>query len=321
MTAAAETVPLIASAVTFLVTLLLFVGLYFYYRQYSAKRTFVEKVRSSTGKGGPIEIEKVPFSSDQKVRTPVFKFLSRIGGRVAPVESEDYDRLKRRLITGGVRKPNASIVFWGTKCFLVLLFPFLFFVAELLFGRFVNTNIETGSYLLLTLAGFYLPDLWLYSRIQRRQDEIRKGLPDALDLLVVCVEAGMGLDSAIGRVAGEITLTHKTLGEELKLYGLEQRAGKSREASLKSLGARVDMEDVDSLVSLLAQTDKFGTSLAQALRVYSDTFRTKRYMRAEEIASKLGAKLLFPLILFIFPSLFVAILGPAVVSLMGTTMP
>ena len=194
-------------------------------------------------------------------------------------------------------------------------------LAGLVFGRFVNTNIETASYLFLTLGGFYLPDLWLYNRILRRQDEIRKGLPDALDLLVVCVEAGMGLDSAISRVAGEITLTHKTLGEELKLYGLEQRAGKTREAALKSLGARIDIDDVDSLVSLLVQTDKFGTSLAQALRVYSDTFRTKRYMKAEEIAARLGAKLLFPLILFIFPSLFVAILGPAVITLMGTAMP
>jgi tight adherence protein C len=122
-------------------------------------------------------------------------------------------------------------------------------------------------------------------------------------------------------VAGEITLTHKTFGEELKLYGLEQRAGKTREAALKSLGARIDIDDVDSLVSLLVQTDKFGTSLAQALRVYSDTFRTKRYMKAEEIAAKLGAKLLFPLILFIFPSLFVAILGPAVIKIMATTLP
>jgi tight adherence protein C len=321
MTPAAETIPLVASAMTFLATLLLLLGLYFYYRQYSAKRSFVKKVRTSTGKGGPIEIEKAPFSSEEKVRTPIFRFLSKIGGRVAPVKSEDYDRLKRRLITGGVRKPNASTIFWGTKCLLVLLLPSLFFVAGLLFGRFVNTNIETASYLLLTLSGFYLPDLWLYNRILRRQDEIRKGLPDSLDLLVVCVEAGMGLDSAIGRVAGEITLTHKTLGEELKLYGLEQRAGKSREAALKSFGARIDIDDVDSLVSLLVQTDKFGTSLAQALRVYSDTFRTKRYMKAEEIAARLGAKLLFPLILFIFPSLFVAILGPAMITLLGTTMP
>ena len=302
-------------------TLLLLLGLYFYYRQYREKRTFVEKVRTSTGKGGHIEIEKASFSSEEKIRTPILRFLSRIGGRVAPVKSEDYDRLKRRLVSGGVRKPNASTIFWGTKCLLALLFPSLFFLAGLIFGRFVSTNIEAAGYLFLTLSGFYLPDLWLYNRILRRQDEIRKGLPDALDLLVVCVEAGMGLDSAISRVAEEITLTHKTLGEELKLYGLEQRAGKSRQAALKSLGARIDMDDVDNLVSLLAQTDKFGTSLAQALRVYSDTFRTKRFMKAEEIASRLGAKLLFPLILFIFPSLFVAILGPAVITFMRTAMP
>jgi tight adherence protein C len=321
MTPAVETIPFVASGMTFFVILLLILGLHFYYRQYRSRRTFVEKVRTSTGKGGPIEIEKTSFSSEEKVRTPIFRFLSRIGGRVAPEKSEDYDQLKRKLISAGVRKPNASLIFWGTKCLLVLLLPASFFLVELIFGRLVNTNIETASYLFLTLGGFYLPDLWLHNRILRRQDEIRKGLPDSLDLLVVCVEAGMGLDSAIGRVAGEISLTNKTLGEELKLYGLEQRAGKTREAALKGLGARIDMDDVDNLVSLLVQTDKFGTSLAQALRVYSDTFRTKRFMRAEEIASRLGAKLLFPLILFIFPSLFVAILGPAVITLLKTTMP
>ena len=316
-----DTIPLVASAMTFVVTLLLFLGVYYYYRQYRAKRTFIEKVRTSTVKGGAINIEKASFSPEEKVRTPVFKFLSSIGGRVAPKKSADYDRLKRRLISAGVRKPNASTIFWGSKCFFVVLLPSLFLLVGLVFGRLVNTRIEMAIYLFLTLGGFYLPDLWLYNRILRRQDVIRKGLPDALDLLVVCVEAGMGLDSAISRVAEEIVLSNKTLSQELKLYNLEQRAGKSREAALKSLGERINMEDVDSLVSLLVQTDKFGTSLAQSLRVYSDTFRTKRYMRAEEKAARLAAKLLFPLILFIFPALFVAILGPAVITLMRTAMP
>ena len=142
-----------------------------------------------------------------------------------------------------------------------------------------------------------------------------EGIPDALDLLVVCVEAGMGLDAAINRVAEEIKLTNRILSDELKFLNLELRAGKSRQAALRNLAMRTDLEDVNSLVTLLIQTDKFGTSVAKALRVYSDTFRTKRYQKAEELAAKLPVKLVVPLIVFIFPSLFVTILGPAAIRI------
>ncbi|NIM99593.1 MAG: type II secretion system F family protein, partial [candidate division Zixibacteria bacterium] len=153
----------------------------------------------------------------------------------------------------------------------------------------------------LAIAGFYVPDLWLRIKIARRRGKIAKGLPDALDLLVVCVEAGLGLDTAINRVAEEIKLGHKVLSDELKLLTLELRAGKSRRDALKNLALRIDWEDIKSLVTLLIQTDKFGTSVAQALRVYSDALRTKRYQRAEEIAAKIPVKLVFPLVFFIFP--------------------
>ena len=142
---------------------------------------------------------------------------------------------------------------------------------------------------------------------------MQKGLPDALDLLVVCVEAGMGLDQAINRVAEEIKLTNDVLSDEFKLFNLEMRAGKPRQEAMKDLALRIDLEDMNNLVNLLIQTDRFGTSIAQALTVYSDTFRTKRFMHAEEVAAKLPVKLVLPLILFIFPSLFVAIAGPAAI--------
>ncbi len=150
-------------------------------------------------------------------------------------------------------------------------------------------------------------------RTSRRKNKILEGLPDALDLMVVCVETGMGLDATINRVAEEIGLGHKILSDELKLMNLEIRAGKSREDALRDLATRTGLEDMNSLVTLLIQTDRFGTSVAQALRVYSDSVRTKRYQRAEEIAAKLPIKLMLPLILLIFPSLFVVILGPAAV--------
>ncbi len=132
-------------------------------------------------------------------------------------------------------------------------------------------------------------------------------------MLVVCVEAGMGLDAAISRVGEEMQLTHKILSDELNQVTLELRAGKHRQEALRNLAQRTDLEDLASLVSLLIQTDKFGTSISQSLRVYSDTMRTKRFQRAEEIAAKIGVKMSFPLILFIFPSLFVVIMGPAMI--------
>ena len=175
--------------------------------------------------------------------------------------------------------------------------------------------------LVLVVLGFYLPNLWLKWRIAKRKEKILEGFPDALDLMVVCLEVGTGLDAAISRVGEEMKLNSKVLSEEFKLLSLELRAGKHRRDALKNLALRTDLEDVSELVTLLIQTDKFGTSVAQALRVHSDSMRIKRYQRAEEVATKLPVKLLFPLILFIFPSLFVILLGPAVIQIFRTLLP
>ena len=155
----------------------------------------------------------------------------------------------------------------------------------------------------------------MYVRTAKRKKRLFRGFPDALDLLVVCVEAGMGLDMAIHRVGEEIGLTHPELAEELKLLNLELRAGKTRNSALRNLSKRTDIEDVKSLVTLLIQTDRFGTSIAQALRVYSDSFRTTRYQRADEIAAKMGTKLIFPLAFCMFPSFFVVAVGPALIQI------
>jgi len=174
---------------------------------------------------------------------------------------------------------------------------------------------------LAALIGFYLPVLWLRIRIARRKEEILRGFPDALDLLVVCVEAGVGLDAAINRVGEEMRLSNKVLSEEFRLLSLELRAGKLRRDALRNFALRTDLEDVSSFVTLLIQTDRFGTSVAQAVRVQSDFMRNRRHQRAEEMAAKLPVKLVFPLILFIFPSLFVVILGPAVIRIFRVLFP
>ncbi|MGD9306593.1 MAG: type II secretion system F family protein, partial [Desulfobacterales bacterium] len=162
---------------------------------------------------------------------------------------------------------------------------------------------------------YYLPDIWLRQKTDKRKERLLKALPDALDLLVICVEAGMGLDEGVNRVAQEIRLTSPDLSDEFKLLNLELRAGKERPDALRNLALRTDIEEMKNLVTLLIQADKFGTSVATTLRVYSDTFRTQRMQKAEELAAKIPVKLVFPLILFIFPSLFVAILGPAVIRI------
>jgi len=175
--------------------------------------------------------------------------------------------------------------------------------------------------ILFALVGFYLPNLWIQIRISSRREKVQKGLPDALDLMVVCVEAGLGLDAAINRVGEEMKLSNKVLSEEFKILNLELRAGKQRRDALRDLASRTDLEDLNSLTTMLIQTEKFGTSIGQALRVHADSMRTKRYQKAEEIAQKMPVKLIFPLILFIFPSLLIVILGPAFISIMRTLMP
>jgi tight adherence protein C len=163
--------------------------------------------------------------------------------------------------------------------------------------------------------GLYLPHIWLHLHTSRRKEKICEGFPDTLDLLVVCVEAGMGLDAAINRVAEEMRMVNRVISDELQMLNLELRAGKPRMDALRGLAFRTDLDDVKSLVTLLIQADRFGTSVAQALRIHADSMRTKRYQKAEEKAAQLPVKLLLPLIFCIFPSLFIAILGPAAIQI------
>jgi tight adherence protein C len=179
----------------------------------------------------------------------------------------------------------------------------------------MNYQFTMAVTVLGALLGFYLPDLYLSHKSEDRRQKLLESLPDALDLLVICVEAGMGLDSAINKVAQELKMGSPELSDELQLMNLELRAGKQRTDALKNLALRTNLDEISSLTTLLVQTDKFGTSMADALRVYSDSYRTQRYQRAEEIAAKLPVKMVIPLLLCIFPSLFLVILGPAAINI------
>jgi tight adherence protein C len=169
--------------------------------------------------------------------------------------------------------------------------------------------------------GFFIPRFLLKRQMQKRQLRIRLGLPDALDLTVICVEAGLPLDQALTRVGNDLSHAHPELGQEFHFFDLETRAGKPRVEALRNLAARTGVEDVRSLVGTLIQTDRFGTSVAQALRVHSDSLRTERRQRAEEQAAKTTVKMIIPLVLFVMPSLIFVTVGPAVIQLMRLIMP
>lgn len=235
-----------------------------------------------------------------------------LGTRVQPQGEEQISRLRMRFFQAGLgRLKNMGIAFYGSKVLFAGLLPVLFIFFKYSFLRPMLPLQVIFISLILALIGFYIPDLWLHIKIAHRKDEIVRGFPDALDLMVVCAEAGMGLDAAINRVGDEMQLRHPLLSEELKLLTLELRAGKMRREALKNLAMRTNSEDIESFVTLLIQTDKFGTSIAQALRVQADSMRTKRMQKVEEIAAKLPVKLIFPTILFIFPSMFLVLAGPA----------
>jgi tight adherence protein C len=299
----------------FLALLVFCLGVSQYIRQKSARREIIEKIKFSGDTGGTQQDWQ---SADQKgipFLNPLMNFLKKFGARTGP-EEVDVVYIKRiKFLRAGIRRENAPAIFYGLKFLFVVLLPLIFLMFRLTVFNIVSFHLTITIFVLTALLGYYLPDIWLRQKTDKRKERLVKALPDALDLLVICVEAGMGLDEGINRVANEIKLTSKDLSDEFKFLNLELRAGKARQAALKNLAMRTDIEEVKNLVTLLIQADQFGTSLAATLRVYSESFRTQRMQRAEELAAKIPVKLVFPLILFIFPSLFVAILGPAVIRI------
>ena len=314
MTSTISNIPILISASAFLAVLLLFVGLYQYVRQNARARKLIEKVRKTGKNRNAFNREKLSSETKDAARKPILNFLSLLGKRLIPEQSADYTQMRTRFLMAGLRKANAPALFWGSKFLFAFSLPICFFLG-IIFLKPVDGSTKLFASFFLAFSGFYLPDIWLRMKTSARKNKIFEGLPDALDLLVVCVEAGMGLDAAINRVAKEIKLSNEVLSEELNILNLEIRAGKSRQDALRNLATRTGIEDIHSLVTLLIQADKFGTSVAQSLRVFSDSFRTKRFQKAEEIAAKLPVKLMLPLIFFVFPSLFVVILGPAAIRI------
>jgi len=243
----------------------------------------------------------------------LMRTLMRLGN-VAPRPSAELGKLRQRLVTAGYRGSEALTVFFGIRLGAAIV---LFVV--------LSSPLIPQSNLVIALAGaafgYLLPSMALARMAKRRQHRIRLSLPDALDLLVVSVEAGLGLDQALQRVADELVLAHPELSDELRLINLELRAGKGRSEALRNLAERTGVDDLSSLAAMLIQTDKFGTSVARSLRVHSETLRTKRKQRAEEAAAKTGVKMVFPLVFCIFPAIWVVTIGPAAIKFVEVLFP
>jgi tight adherence protein C len=254
----------------------------------------------------PVDEEKTSLES-------VAAVLKRVGEKV-PRSPKELGTLRVRLMQAGFRRDEALTLFFGLRAAL----------AMVLFGLCASPLIIRPNLAFAlggATAGYLLPTMLLKRKVRRRQHRIRLSLADALDLLVVSVEAGLGLDQAIQRVGEELKKPYPDLADEFRLLNLELRAGKGRTEALRNLAERTGVDDLTSLVAMLIQTDKFGTSISQSLRVFSETLRTKRRQRAEEAAAKTGVKMVFPLVFCIFPAIWVVTIGPAAIKFIKVLVP
>jgi len=278
------------------------------YVVFGGRQSVVKRLRRQTSEGKKPRFKWLDYLKRSEM---VLKPL----GEMIPRSHEEMSRQERRLVRAGIRRKDGPLLFYGAKLALAI----LLIVTFALTGHLRSNPLLFA--VLPVFLGALLPDLWLARRNSNRRDRIQLGLPDALDLTVVCVEAGLGLDQSLMRIGQEIRSAHPDLSDELHLFGLEVNAGRKRADALRNLGNRTDTNDLKALVAVLIQTDRFGTSIAQSLRVFSDSMRTKRRQRAEERAAKMSIKMIPPLVFFVLPAMFVVILGPAVISMIRKLLP
>lgn len=238
-----------------------------------------------------------------------------------PSEGWEHSALRTRFMHAGYRDKSVPMVYFAAKTILALALPGILLFYAGVAGLELDTSVTLALLLVLSALGYYLPNVVLARMIAARQLELFESFPDAIDLMTVCIEAGLGLDAAMARVGEEMQLRSKTLASELHMVNLELRAGRTREHALRNLALRTGVEEIQAFVSMLVQADRFGTSIAASLRVHSDELRTTRRLRAEEAAAKIALKLLFPLIFFIFPSLLLVLMGPAFISIYRVLLP
>jgi len=282
-------------------------------------RTYVRPVRFHERLGAAVMPAQVgqPGGSEVGGRKWVVRVVQQIGEKV-PVSPQDVTIARRYLIAAGYRSDTALHVYYGAKIVMAV----CFFLASLVLRNYIANPV--GSIVIVgavTALGYFGPNLVLEKIMGRRMESLRFALPDALDLLVVCMEAGLGLDQAIANVSRELKLTHPAVSEELGLVNLEMRAGKSRTEALKNLADRNPEPELRKLVATMIQADRFGTGIAEALRTHSDFLRVRRRQEAEERAAKVGVKLVFPIFFFILPAMLVVAAGPGILQMIQIMIP
>jgi len=271
------------------------------------------RVRLNQIRDGGVSREAEARRRRQARRESLQTFMELLGQRVTR-DSLRIRGIRKQLVQAGYRAPEAVAVYFGVRVVLTVGFALLALPLSTIlplgpFGRVL-------AMVYLAAAGWMLPFLYLKRRVAQRARSLQRGLADGLDLMVVCVEAGLGLNQSLLRVAEEMDRISPEMSDELTMVTLEMRAGTPREDALRSLAERTGLDDVRAWVGAMIQTDRFGTSIADSLRVHSDTMRTKRRQRAEEAAAKLTVKMLIPMVLFVFPAMFVVVLAPAVMAMM-----
>ena len=294
------------TAATFLATVLILLALVY---AFSPSETAVAQRVSrllDSANASP-EAERAP---EEKGPGFMRELLASMGQLLPALKGKALSRSELMSLRAGYRTPDVILAIRALK----ILSPVVFVGVVWVTGFY-----KANPFLILIIAaivGYMLPELWLNLKIRARQNRLRLALPDGLDLLVICVEVGLGIDQAILRVANELRIVHPELSDELQLVNLEMRVGKSRTEALRELGRRTGLEDIKALVAMLVQTERFGTSIAQSLRIHSEDLRTKRRQRAEELSAKTSVKMVPALVFFIFPALMVVILGPAFITLL-----
>ena len=304
---------LIIAISTFICITLGMVGVYWLFmRPQSASTERLKRLANVSGSGASVSVsldeEHAGERFAERIATPL--------NRLVPASAAEVQKLQKKLMQAGFRSNHAPVIYRTIQLVTMASLPALIAMTCAILAR----PLSSALFWILAafVVGFFAPRYVLGRLIRSRQLRVRWGLADALDLMVISIEAGLGLNAAMMKVSSELKHVHHDISEEFELANLEIRVGRERDEALRNLAERTGVDDLRSLVAMLIQTDRFGTSIAKAIRVFSDSLRTKRRQRAEQAAQKAAVKLLFPLACFLFPTLFIAILGPALLQLMDT---
>jgi len=287
-----------------------------YWLLYRPQSAATERLRRLSGREAAVQTGESAVLPEDRPATEIAQKIASPLNKLLPPSASEARKLQKQLMHAGFRSADAPIIYRAIQLAAMAGFPLIVAAVCAFLGKPLGNALV---YIILAfIAGFFLPRYFLSRVTKNRQRELRWGLADALDLMVVSVEAGLGLNAAMMKVSSELKEVHPDISDEFELANLEIRVGRERDEALRNLAERTGVDDLHSLVAMLIQTDKFGTSIAKAIRAFSDSLRTKRRQRAEQAAQKAAVKLLFPLACFLFPTLFIAILGPAALQLIDT---